>query len=138
MTTRIAFLGVLFLLAAACTSDEVAVTESPQSAAETFLALIDQGKYEESWAEASALLKDNVDAAQWAAHAGGYRQALGSLDHRLLDSIEFQDSLEDMPAGEYAFVVFDSTLADGSSAAEMVGLVLDDDAVWRVIGYHTL
>ena len=129
--------GLIAVLVIACTTDEVNTDSSPQAAAEAFLALIDQGDYEASWAEASTWLRDNVDATQWAEHAGGFRQPLGAIDHREFRSVEFQDSLEDMPAGKYAFVSFDSSLANSSSASEMVGLVLDDDSTWRVIGYQT-
>jgi len=129
-------LGLLLAIVAACTSDEIQT--SPQSAAEAFLLLIDQGNYQESWSEASTWLRDNVDANQWAEHAGSYRNPLGIVEDRELNSVEFQDSLEDMPAGSYAFVIFDSSLADNGSTSEMVGLMLEDDSTWRVIGYQTL
>ena len=122
----------------ACAGDDTSTNESPQSAAEAFLSLIDQDDYQESWTEASILLRDNVDANQWAEHAASYRQPLGIVAYRVLNSIEFHDSLEEMPAGDYALVFFDSSLADNGNASEMVGLVLDDNSVWRVIGYQTL
>ena len=129
--------GLVLALIAACASNETDPVQSPQSAAEAFLSLIDQGNYSESWNEASTWLQDNVDADQWAEHAGSYRRPLGIVDQRKFNSIEYQDSLEEMPAGQYAFVFFDSSLADDGSASEMVGLMLDDDSVWRVIGYQT-
>lgn len=131
-------LGLMLALLAACTSDEVTPDESPQTAAEAFLSLIDQGDYQEAWTEASTLLRNNVDADQWAEHAASYRQPLGVVNHRVFKSVEFHDSLEDMPAGDYAFVFFDSTLSEDGSVSEMVGLMLDDDLTWRVIGYQTL
>ena len=129
--------GLILALVVAYASDKV-IHDSPQAAAEAFLSLIDQGNYQESWSEASQLLRDNVDAEQWAEHAGSFRKPLGIVDSRKLDSIEYQDSLDDMPVGDYAFVIFNSALADGGSTSEMVGLMLDDEATWRVIGYQTL
>ena len=129
--------GLILAVVVACAGDNGA-HDDPQVAAEAFLLLIDLGNYQESWSEASEWLRDHVDADQWAEHAGSYRNPLGIVDSRKLDSIEFHDSLEDMPAGDYAFVIFDSVLADGGSASEMVGLILDDGATWRVIGYQTL
>ena len=134
---RIALTTALILALGAACASEHAARQSPQQAAESFLLLIDQGNYRQSWSEASAWLRDNVDAEQWAEHAGSYRNPLGTVQSRSLDSIEFQDSLEEMPDAEYAFAIFDSTLADGGSATEMVGLMLDDDETWRVIGYQT-
>ena len=83
-------------------------------------------------------MRDNVDATQWAEHAGRIRQPLGIVKHRDFKSVELEDSLEDMPAGNYAFVFFDTTLSNNGSASEMVGLMLEDDSTWRVIGYQTL
>ena len=131
-------LGLILALVAACSSDPIEAGHSPQSAAEAFLLLIDQGNYQESWEEASAWLRNNVDAEQWGKHAGSFRQPLGAVEHRKFKSIEFHESLEDMPVGKYAFVFFDSSLADNGKASEMVGLMLDDDSMWRVIGYQTL
>ena len=131
-------LGLILAMIAACTSDEIEANHSPQSAAEAFLLLIDQGDYPESWANASSWLQDNVDAEQWAKHAGSYRQPLGAEVRREFKSVEFHDSLEDMPAGKYAFVTFDSSLRDNGNASELVGLILDADSMWRVIGYQTL
>lgn len=136
---RIIVTLVLILgLVGACASEDIGTNDSPQSAAEAFLSLIDQDNYQESWTEASNLLRDNVDADQWAEHAASYRQPLGIVAYRNLNSIEFHDWLEEMPAGDYALVFFDSSLADNGNASEMVGLVLDDNSVWRVIGYQTL
>ena len=133
---KVLLLLLMVLWVAACVSDDIDANNSPQSAAERFLFLIDQGNYRESWAEASTFLRSNVDAEQWTAHAGSYRQPLGNVAHREFKSIEFHYALEDMPAGDYAFVFFDSSLADNGKVSEMVGLMLDEDATWRVIGYQ--
>lgn len=122
----------------ACTGEDNRTNESPQSAAEAFLSLIDQDKYQESWAEASTWLRSNSSAIEWAEHAGRYRKPLGVVSHRAFNSVELEDALEDMPEGDYAFVFFDTTLENSGTASEMVGLVLEDDSTWRVIGYQTL
>ena len=134
IATLILILGVV----GACAGENLRAYESPQSAAEEFLSLIDQGNYQESWTEASSWLRNKIDANQWAEHAGRIRQPLGIVNHRDFNSIEFDDSLEDMPAGKYAFAFFDATLTDNGSASEMVGLMLQEDSTWRVIGYQTL
>ncbi|NNE36637.1 MAG: DUF4019 domain-containing protein [Rhodothermales bacterium] len=57
---------------------------------------------------------------------------------RTLNSVELEDALQGMPEGNYAFVFFDTTLENSGTASEMVGLMLEDDSTWRVIGYQTL
>lgn len=132
-----ALLTGLIVIIAACAGDEIEPDKSPQSAAEAFLSLIDQGKYQDSWKEASSWLRNNVNADQWAEHAGSYREPLGAIDHREFKSVEFQDTLDDMPDADYAFVFFETSLSDNGDVSEMVGLVLDTDSNWRVIGYQT-
>ncbi len=131
-------LGLVLAVLAACTSHKLATDQSPQSAAEAFLALIDQDNYERSWTEASDWLREKVDVNQWAEYVVNSRKPLGVVKRREFNTVEFHDSLEDMPAGSYALVFFDSSLTDNASASEMVGLMLSDDSVWRVIGYQTL
>jgi len=122
----------------ACTGEENRTNETPQSAAEAFLVLIDQDKYQESWAEASTWLRSTSNAIEWAEHAGRIREPLGVVSHRAFNSVELEDALEDMPEGSYALVFFDTTLENSGTASEMVGLMLEDDSTWRVIGYQTL
>ena len=126
------------LLAGSCASDQVHKTGSPQSAAEAFLSLIDEGNYQQSWTEASSWIRTHLDAAQWEAHVGNYRRPLGKVSSRSLSTVEFHDSLEEMPSGSYAFVFFDSVREGNRTAKEMVGLMLEEDSSWRVIGYQIL
>lgn len=129
---------LLFGFITACTGEENSTNESPQSAAEAFLALIDQDKYQEPWAEVSSWLRSNSNAIEWAEHAGRIREPLGVVSHRAFISVELEDALEDMPEGNYAFVIFDTTLENSNSASEVVALMLEDDSTWRVIEYQIL
>lgn len=135
---RILTLMLVLGLAVACAVEKTKPEESPQAAAKAFLALIDQDNYQESWREASGWLRNKVDAIKWAEHAGRIRRPLGVVSHRTVRSVELEDALEDMPEGNFAFVSFDTILEDNSSASEMVGLMLEVDSTWRVIGYQTL
>ena len=129
---------LILLLVTACANSESNPYKSPQSAAEAFLNLIDQDNYQQSWTDASEWVRNYVDAEQWANHVGNSRKPLGDIDHREMSSIEFHDTLDDMPAGEYALVMFDSFRSGNLSAGELVGLTLESDSTWRVIGYQIL
>lgn len=135
MRTRVLF-GLVLALLSGCTSDTSAA-DSPEAAAMVFLELIDEGRYDETWSAASPWLQKQVDASGWAVHAGSSRQPLGNVNARSLQSVEYEDP-PDMPHGEYAFVIFDTLLEGDARATELVGLMLDDDSRWRVIGYQTL
>ncbi len=57
-----------------------------ENAAVAWLALIDAGRYDESWQEAARLFKAAVAQQQWRASMDAYRTPLGQLIKRLLKS----------------------------------------------------
>jgi CHASE3 domain sensor protein len=60
--------------------------ESAQKAAESWLALVDAGKYSESWEEAAQLFKERVTKQHWEAALKSVRSPLGKLKSRRLKS----------------------------------------------------
>ena len=137
MRGRTLLLSLLLAVSNAAFASGAAPDDAPRFAAEEFLALIDASRYDATWSAASEWLRTNVDAEEWAEHAGRYRESLGEVESRVVKSVELLDELEEMPEGRYAFVTFDTTLADGRNATELVGLVLGGDNAWRVIGYQS-
>src|ERR1700688_1696419 len=58
-----------------------AVTRARHAARE-WLALVDKGKYEQSWDESASLFKQEITRSDWAAKVGGLRAPLGGLEAR--------------------------------------------------------
>ena len=127
---------LISLFVSACATEQIRQQQALESAAGAFLTAIDQGNYLETWSKASASIHAKVEQDDWAVHIGNTRRPLGSLNHRDVVSIELHDSLEEMPDGNYALLTFESSFANNGSASEVVGLALDDDLTWRVIGYY--
>ncbi len=130
----IVILVSLFL--GACAAGENEPQAAAESAAETFLTSLDRGDYQGLWSDASPLLRARVSQDDWATNLRSNRQPLGALDHRELTSIEFHASLEEMPDGEYAILTYTSAFSENPGIEEVVGLALDAESQWRVIGYY--
>jgi hypothetical protein len=106
-----------------------------QKPAEAWLALVDSGKYAESWQEASQLFKSAVTQEQWQAAVSAARNPLGKLLSRNLKSATYTKTLPGAPDGDYVVIQYDSTFEHKRAAIETITPVLDKDGKWRVSGY---
>ena len=115
-----------------------ALLSAPESAgvksAGEWLALVDRGKWEDSWRSAGTLFKSQLTAQHWASMIQPVRQPLGAVSSRLLQSATTSNSLPGAPAGEYEIVEFQTTFARKSSAVETVVLARESSG-WKVVGY---
>ena len=130
--------GVAFACALGWSSAAHAA-ESPedtaQKAAESWLALVDSGKYAESWDEAAAFFKGATTREQWTQTLKGVRSPLGKLQSRKLKSRQYAEKLPGAPDGKYVIVQFDTVFEHKASSIETVTPMLDKDGSWRVSGY---
>jgi len=107
---------------------------------EKWLGMIDEGKYAESWSEASGLFRDKVTRVQWVQALTSVRTPLGKLEARKLVSALEQTSVP-LPDGkklEGTFVIaqFDATFANLQYAIETVTFEKSPDGAWRASGYY--
>ena len=105
-----------------------------EEAAREWLALIDAGKYSQSWAEAGPKFKSAITADLWAAQAGPVRKPLGKVLNRTLSSATADMTLAGMPEGDYRMLVFDTDFATAGEASETV-VMSKENGEWGVIGY---
>ena len=109
--------------------------DAAQAAAESWLALVDQGDYAVSWDQAAKLLKGAVTKEQWQQAARAARDPLGKLASRKLKSRIDAETLPGAPDGKYVVIQFDAVFEKKASAVETVTPTLESDGVWRVAGY---
>lgn len=128
------FLGLLLLLGAAVAS-AVPPEKAAQGPAEEWLALVDAGKYHESWEQMAPHFRKEVGKRKWKAEIEKIRQPLGKLSERKLKSAEYSKELPGAPEGEYVVLRYESSFEHRRSAQETVTLVLGQDLIWRVAGY---
>jgi predicted exporter len=115
-------------------ADEAA-EKAAQSAASQWLALVDQGKYAESWEAAAAYFKNALPEQQWLQSMNGARKPLGKVISRKLLTARFMTSLPGAPDGQYVVIQYATSFEHKASAVETVTPMLDPDGKWRVSGY---
>lgn len=128
--TLLAGLSGLALLRAAAD-----VNPASQRSADEWLALVDAGKYEESWNRAHSLFKAQVTKEQWVAGATDLVSRLGNLKARKLKEAVATRSLPGAPDGDYTVFTYDSSYQNLPAATDTLVTATDTDGTWRVTGY---
>ncbi len=107
-----------------------------QQSSDAWLALVDSGKYDDSWQEASQLFKAAVTKEQWQGALRASRDPLGKMLSRKLKNATYSKTLPGAPDGEYVVIQYESSFEHKQSAVETVTPMLDKDGKWRVSGYY--
>jgi hypothetical protein len=105
------------------------------TAAEHFLSLVDQGKFGESWDEASSLFVSRISREEWQRTISSARPPLGNRINRAVASVQFMTSAPGVPDGQYFMILYSSSFEHKKSAIETITTMLDRDGQWRVAGY---
>ncbi len=105
------------------------------AAAESWLALIGDGKYGEGWDVAAEYLKNAANKDAFVKSMNVYRKPLGKLKSREVKSKDYRKSLTGAPDGEYVVIQFNTVFENKKSAIETVTPMLDKDGKWKVSGY---
>lgn len=133
---RIAMLSTLALLALMLGAQAQQKPEqAAQDAASSWLALVDNGKYAESWKEAAELFRNAITPEKWQQSLHAARDPLGKLLSRKVISANYTKTLPGAPDGEYVVIRYESSFEHKQSAIETVTSMLERDGKWRVSGY---
>ncbi len=108
--------------------------EQAAPSGQAWLKLIDNGKYAESWKEASTYFRSRVPEKTWVSMVQGVRAPLGSLVSRSQPSVTFAKTLPGMPDGNYAVMQFQASFQNKASGLETLTVMADGDQ-WRAAGY---
>jgi hypothetical protein len=132
-------IGMLLLsivFGGAAFAEQADAEKAALAAAQAWLQLVDEGKYTESWNEASEYFKNAVTKEQWEQAVQAVREPLGKTISRKLKSKQYATSLPGAPDGEYVVIQFDSSFTNKKIAVETITPMLDTDGMWRVSGYY--
>ena len=105
------------------------------AAAESWLALIDDGRYGEGWDVAAVYLKNAVTKDDFEKSMSAARKPLGKLKSREVKSKDYRKSLPGAPDGEYVVIQFNTSFENKKAAIETITPMLDKDGKWKVSGY---
>lgn len=103
--------------------------------AEKWLALIDTGKYSESWREANEYFRNSVKKDQWEKIVRSVRTSTGKVISRKLKTKIYKTALPGEPQGQYIVIQYTTSFQNNKSATEEVSM-FDKNGRWRVSGYH--
>ncbi len=131
--SKVAVMGLLNLGAVAqkATADPAAV-----SAAQAWLATIDEGNYARSWSNSAPIFQEKVTERSWEHSMETFRKPLGNLLSRKLKTAQPQTHMPGAPDGQYVVLQFDASFAEKKGAIETVTVGLEKDGVWRASGYY--
>lgn len=125
----------LLIFAASTARAQQKPEELAQQSAQSWLALVDAGKYGDSWEQAAPFFKGAVTKADWQSKVGAVRTPLGKVVSRKLKSANYTKTLPGAPDGQYVVIQYDTIFEHKQSAVETVVPMLDKDGQWRVSGY---
>lgn len=105
-------------------------------AAYSWLTLIDNGDYTESWRNAAEYFRIAVPVRQWERSLSATREPLGRVLMREVKSREYRTSLPGAPDGKYVVIEFVTSFSNKKNAIETVTPMMEKNGVWRVSGYY--
>ena len=112
----------------------IAADAPAENAAREWLALVDEGLYEQSWSQAGSVFRSAVTAQKWAEQVAPVREPLGSLVSRDVQSIQQTEQLPGMPTGTYRVIEFNTDFSASSDRVETVVMDEENGSI-TVIGY---
>lgn len=124
------------VLAAVCPATaDPASEKAGTEAAQKWLGLIDAKQYAQSWNEIAPIMKQSIDAQNWANAVGSVRTMVGAMESRAVKSTTFMTQVPGSPKGKYVVIIYDTKFAK-RAATETVTVMLCPDKAWRVAGYY--
>ena len=114
---------------------DVEDVKAANDAALQWLALVDAGKYGESWDQASSFFKEKVTKEQWQQAIGSARAPLGKAESRQFKVVEFKSELPQAPKGSYAVIQYRTKFANSPPMIETITPMLES-GTWKVSGYY--
>jgi len=121
--------------------------KAAREAAESWLKLVDSGRYLDSWADAASVLKERYSEKSWEKRLNGFAEQtseLGPIKSRELMSLESVKSLPSNHEREGVLLSYRGQLEyrgpneKWGARSQTLELVLDKDQVWRVANHTEL
>ncbi len=116
-------------------TDEQKIAAAIESA-KSWLQLIDEDKYGESWSQAAEFFKNNAPQQQWISSLPALRKPMGKMLSRKVINSTYTTSLPGAPDGQYVVIQFETSFENKQNAIETVTPMLESNGQWRVSGYY--
>ena len=140
--SRIAFLASFpaALLAASLAGqtpvDTAATLRTADTAAHTWLALVDKGEFAKSWDEAALVFQLAVTETKWEQLVRNARAPFEPFGARHQIMARYTTDPPNAPPGQYVLLQYQTDVSGGRQVVETVVPTLDGKRGWRVSGYY--
>jgi uncharacterized protein DUF4019 len=130
---RLAAAALTAFAAGAWAQEEVDVRPATD-AADAWLAMVDGGRYGESWETAATTFKEAITRVKWETTIQDVRAPLGVVVRR---KVRIARHVRDEPGtpGEYVVIQHDTVFEKRPLTSETVSLMKQRDGTWKVAGY---
>ena len=95
-----------------------------QKASDTWLSMVDEGKYSESWQNTSSYFKNVVDENQWKKSLNSVRKPLGEVLSRKAISHNYTKTLPGAPDGEYVVIQYETSFRNKASSHRKIPIII--------------
>ncbi|MGA8279131.1 MAG: DUF4019 domain-containing protein [Rhodanobacteraceae bacterium] len=129
-------ISALFCAPASARQPESVAVAKAKASAIQWLALVDTGKYVESWQQAAGYFQSSISETSWQRAVGNVRKPLGKVNSRTLMSADFTHTLPGAPDGNYVVIQFATRFEHKASAIETLTPLQEKDGSWKVSGYY--
>jgi hypothetical protein len=138
VASRTFLLGLFFsafLATSSAQADDDSAVNGALAAAQSWLAQIDSGKYDESYAEGCVAFHNKVTLNQWSVVLKALRPPLGSVVSRKVVKTDYKpDGVEGLE-GECMVITYNTAFSKVPSDLEIV-VLKREDGQWRGAGYN--
>ncbi len=116
-------------------ADDQGIDLTPAArAAQSWLALVDSGRYGESWDQAATLFQQTIPRLRWEVSVQKAREPLGIVTSRKVRAMNHARALPGAPEGEYVVIQFDTRFENRPLSIETV-TPMREGGTWKVSGY---
>ncbi len=106
------------------------------AAAEAWLNLIDQGKYDNSWEVGALSFQLTISKKEWNKAMESIRKPLGSVSSRQLQEKRVANDPKGLPKGEYLVLYYKTAFLNQADANELLTLQKQSNGQWKILTYH--
>jgi hypothetical protein len=115
--------------------EHTAAEQAAERQALGFLQYLDQGRYADSYAYTSKLIRSKLDRDQFAKDIEKDRAPMGAKESRELTDAHYTTQFPDAPAGQYVVLHYRTNFAKKKGEVETVILTYER-GYWRVAGWN--
>ena len=136
-TLALAGITLFAALGAGATNHDEGLNLAPAvREAESWLAIVDAGRYGDSWEASAAFAREAVPKLRWETSVQAAREPLGAVVSRKVRAMTYTRVLPGAPDGEYVVIHFDTRFEKRPLSVETVTPMREKDGNWRVSGYY--